>query len=385
MSFNFISDEQFRACLENDYREMQKALARQMWKAAHVLAGSILEAVLCDFLIVTEYQKRTKTDPTTLDLSKVVEACYAEGALSSKARNLASAVREYRNLIHPGRAIRLEEEVSESSAKVVEAVLEIAIAEVTKKKKKVCGYNAEQIVRKLEVDPAAVGLLSHLLGGIRPYELERLLLFVIPQRYEAESLRPTSLHLKAALLACFHFAFDVAAEETKKKVALDGAKLVREHSEAIVVAYQDAFFRARHLQLLPDKDRELVKARLMLRLKKEKTEQLFQSVQGLEKYLSEKELLTYLDFLMRCSFWGTEDTLKKAAEKAILSLNSAVSEEQQLAIWERLSIWEKHFQEHDAPELAKRVGSFHLQMMAGAFFGQFAETLTRRKRNNSSV
>jgi hypothetical protein len=44
--FDFISDERFRASLQSDYSELGKAGQAEAWKAVHVLAGSIIEAVL---------------------------------------------------------------------------------------------------------------------------------------------------------------------------------------------------------------------------------------------------------------------------------------------------------------------------------------------------
>lgn len=358
--------------LEADYREMRKALAHGMWKTVHVLAGSILEAVLCDFLISTGYQDKKGLNPTTLELRKIIDACFEEGALSSKSKNLASAVREYRNLIHPGRSIRLQEEVSPGSAKAVDGVLEIAIADVTKKKAAIYGYTAEQIIAKLQSDPAATRLLNRLLDGVRPYELERLLMSVIPQRYEADAVQPVP-QVKTALLSIFHLAFDLAPEETKSKVAEFGARIVREKSEATVNEYQDDFFRVSHLHLLSDKERQIVKERLLLRMQTDKSHALFNAVQGIEKFLVGKELVVFLDFLVRCSYWGDTSALKQAAKTAVSSVNTIIPEDELPELWERLSVWEEHFKKHNIPEVAKQIASLRNQLMMAKAIRTFGQ------------
>jgi hypothetical protein len=57
-SFDFISDVRFRLSLQSDYRELINAFETCSWKAAHVLSGSIVEALLVDYLAVCDYQKK---------------------------------------------------------------------------------------------------------------------------------------------------------------------------------------------------------------------------------------------------------------------------------------------------------------------------------------
>jgi hypothetical protein len=49
--FDFVSGDDFRTPLESDYAELEACLTAGAWKSAHVLAGSIVEAVLIDYLV----------------------------------------------------------------------------------------------------------------------------------------------------------------------------------------------------------------------------------------------------------------------------------------------------------------------------------------------
>jgi hypothetical protein len=92
------------------------------WKAAHVLSGSIVEAVLVDHLLGIGYSKK---DPLAMTLEAPIDAGKAEGILSDKAADLSSVIRGYRNLIHPGRVLRLGETVDEEGARIAEALVSL--------------------------------------------------------------------------------------------------------------------------------------------------------------------------------------------------------------------------------------------------------------------
>jgi hypothetical protein len=102
--FEFIRDSGFRASLESDYKELNTALAQQSWKTVQVLAGSIIEAVLIDYLVSINHQP----DPLQMDLAKAVAAAEKSGLIAPETAKLADVLRNYRNLIHPGRSVRLK-------------------------------------------------------------------------------------------------------------------------------------------------------------------------------------------------------------------------------------------------------------------------------------
>jgi len=56
-NFDFVSDEKFRFSLEKDYQELTLSLQNGAWKAAYILAGSIVEAILIDYFLAAGYQE----------------------------------------------------------------------------------------------------------------------------------------------------------------------------------------------------------------------------------------------------------------------------------------------------------------------------------------
>src|SRR5262249_12755806 len=123
LSFEFVSDESLRTSLAQDAHELAVALAGGAHKSTVVLAGSIIEAILLDHLVSTDHAQRTGNDPTKFDFWKLIEVCNDEGVISDRTQQLLHAVRDYRNLIHPGRSLRLKDKVTSGSAVVAQGIV----------------------------------------------------------------------------------------------------------------------------------------------------------------------------------------------------------------------------------------------------------------------
>src|SRR6266568_5292644 len=126
--FTFITSPEFRSSVESDARELEQCVSAGAWKAAHVLAGSIVEAILVDYLAALKYKKQ---DPLKMSLVDAVAACQELKVLSDKTVGLSHAIRSYRNLIHPGRVVRLNEKVDEHGAKIAAELVKVIADEVS--------------------------------------------------------------------------------------------------------------------------------------------------------------------------------------------------------------------------------------------------------------
>lgn len=54
--FDFITDEKLRNSLEADNAELIICFDNEAWKSVHVLVGSIIETLLVDFLISSDFK-----------------------------------------------------------------------------------------------------------------------------------------------------------------------------------------------------------------------------------------------------------------------------------------------------------------------------------------
>jgi hypothetical protein len=115
-NLQFIAEEDLRRALATDIHSMNAALDRGAWKAATVLAGSVTEALLLDALLKREPEAKTagsglKT-PTGSDLSSwtMHQLTLVADALKIVHTDTVAQcllAKNFRNLIHPGRSIRL--------------------------------------------------------------------------------------------------------------------------------------------------------------------------------------------------------------------------------------------------------------------------------------
>jgi hypothetical protein len=134
--FEFIQDPLLREQLANDWDEVKSVREVRAWKSCVILCGGILEGMLLDVLKRDEegakaaYQKLRSKSPRELnswDLVDVVDAAKELGLLSKGVGHLSHGLREFRNLVHPGKQIRekitLTEEEAEIACKVVQVCL----------------------------------------------------------------------------------------------------------------------------------------------------------------------------------------------------------------------------------------------------------------------
>jgi hypothetical protein len=241
--FDFMSDEAFRLSLEADYHELELCMQAGAWKAVHVLAGSIIETILLDYLLATDYPSRSNTNLKLADmrLFEIINVCKSEHILTNKAADLSHVIREYRNLIHPEKVRRLGETVDENGAIVAQALVRMVVEEVGTKRGEIYGYTAEQLVTKIVRDPSVFPILGHLLKSMKAFELKRLLLKVLPNRYfeivDPENIPDGAVPSKstlAALEGCFRLAFDLVSNEVKYEVAKSFVRILKEESAEVV-------------------------------------------------------------------------------------------------------------------------------------------------------
>ncbi len=342
--FNFITDEDFRTSLEADYSEMIKCLEGHAWKAVHVLSGSLLESVLSDYLLAEGIVK--KKDVLSLDLGKAIELCVSNKIISSKTADLSSVVKDYRNLIHPGRGIRLGEDVSSDSALVARSVVKIIVGEVAKRKRENYGYTAEQITEKIERDSTSNAIMSYLLKDTKNIEKERLLLKILPQRYiVALEDDDSPEHVLPVFVDCFHAAYNQADDKLKGKVAKWFVMLLKEESEQAVFSYGTAFMRLTILDYLTVDEASLVKEHFLSRLDKNATSDLLVAVEGIGAYLDKKNINKFVDPLVRLAC--SNSTLSATAKKFLKDECSNIPTELDSVIKERFDAWIDLYKESD--------------------------------------
>ncbi len=293
---NFISDEKFRNSLESDLNELQLCMSMEAWKAAHVLAGSIIEAVLADYLVSINYNT---VNPLSLTLDQLIGTCKNEGIISQRTAELSNVIKSYRNLIHPGRQVRLEECVDENTANISKSLIEIVVKEVSVRKMNDYGYTAEQIVDKLDRDPSVTTILGHLINSVNTIERRRLLLNILPERYFELIFLDEQPNKLKSLEECFRNVFSSVSEDVTKEVTKRFITILKEDSEYNVINYGNAFFRTSDLMFLDAEDKAMAITHLMGRYEKNLNEPLLTVINGVTKYLTKSQAEQLVDISIR--------------------------------------------------------------------------------------
>lgn len=145
---NFIPDADLRANLRNDIGAVHRALANGEWKAATVLAGSAVEALLLWALkprpsaevtsaimaLKASGELTTKPDPNDLErwnLYEFIQVAEKLGVVKPNTAKQTRLAKDFRNFIHPGVAQRLGEKCDRATAFSAVAGMEHVVRDLT--------------------------------------------------------------------------------------------------------------------------------------------------------------------------------------------------------------------------------------------------------------
>ncbi len=139
---DFIQDPVLRDQLASDWDEVKRVREVKAWKSCVILCGGILEGMLLDVLTRDEpqakaaYHKLKTKSPLDLnswDLVDLVDVAKDLGLLSKGVVHLGHGLREFRNLVHPGKQIREKVSLTEQEADIAFRVVQVCLREFSSK------------------------------------------------------------------------------------------------------------------------------------------------------------------------------------------------------------------------------------------------------------
>lgn len=144
---SFIADIELRTNLQNDMGAVNRALSSGEWKAATVLAGSAIEALLLWALQQHPSRDITRAIQTLIasriltrepsksleswDLHEYIEVAVTLSVIKTDTAEQTRLARKFRNLIHPGRAQRVAQICDRATALSAVAGVEHVIRDLT--------------------------------------------------------------------------------------------------------------------------------------------------------------------------------------------------------------------------------------------------------------
>ena len=359
-SFDYITVKEFRESLEVDYAEMRKCAEAQAWKSVQVLAGSIVESLLVDYLTSTKNPARSTKDPLKLDLAEAIAICRGEKVLSERTADLCSVVRSYRNLIHPGRMVRLGEQApDQGSATIALALIDMITDDLARVLRAAVGLTGEQILSKIQRDANSLTILKHLLAEVSERHRERLLIELIPSAHQAISSSSDDPfdENKERLKAAYRIVLGTVSPECRTRVASEFVRVLREADGERVSSYERAFFKPSDLQFVPEQNKEMVREHILGHVSGTHTLATLSQIRGIAPYLTPSDVSKWLDPFVRTLFVSSaKDIVKdRAWEHLFFESTTETSQEVDVAISHRLDDWIKYFESGDASEKAELV------------------------------
>jgi hypothetical protein len=338
-ALDFVLHDDLRTALESDLLEMDKALATCSNKAVVVLSGSVIEALVVDTLIAGNII--SKRDALNLDLGKALEKALNAKLMSQRCFELSTVIRGYRNLIHPGRLVRLSEKVTGDTAAVATALTKMVIAELRESREKSGGLTAKQVVEKIVRDPAAASVISHLLRGMNDRELYRLATERLPQAYilEENGDEFRNHETMASLCKCFHSVFEISSDEAKGKIRKWFYEIYRASDANAINGYGTHFLRIKYLDKNNTVDSSLIVGHLLSRFD-DNSEQLLGCLEGISDFLTVPEINNFVDPLVKLSVSGDQRSSSLITNTLTTTVDPIYK-----ALMGRLLQWSKHYKE----------------------------------------
>jgi hypothetical protein len=132
--FWFVQDQALRKQLAADRQELRAVQSAKAWKSCVILAGGMLEGMLLDVLsrrttdaqvAFQKLRRRAAPDLDRWSLADLVEVASEMSILPKGAVRLSHALREFRDLVHPGRQLRENIHLTKDEADIAISVVNI--------------------------------------------------------------------------------------------------------------------------------------------------------------------------------------------------------------------------------------------------------------------
>jgi hypothetical protein len=136
---SFVKDKSLHDLIAADLKELETAHEQRMWKCAVVLSGSIAEGLLLgvieqqhgDAIAALKCRKPgLEANVRTWDLAQLVAAAEEMNQIRKSSTSLSSAVRHFRNLVHPGRQLAEGDVPSKEMADIANNTVDRLIREL---------------------------------------------------------------------------------------------------------------------------------------------------------------------------------------------------------------------------------------------------------------
>jgi hypothetical protein len=129
-----MNNEELKDNLYQDIKDIESCISVGAWKAALIMAGSVLEAILSDWLgqmneeelkkVFQElYPKKKLKRVTDYTLQELIDVAEKEGIIHGYHATICDGIRNFRNLIHPNIALRQQIKPNKATAEIGKQII----------------------------------------------------------------------------------------------------------------------------------------------------------------------------------------------------------------------------------------------------------------------
>lgn len=173
-NFEFIQDHKFKRILIRDYGEVNNCIKAKAYKSVLVLSGSIIEALLLEFLTSNPPTGYTKSKINKLKFIELIDLSEQIDLISKTTKDLSSVIREYRNYIHPSKELRTASDINEDKAIIASRLVNLVIGNVKDNYPKLYGNKANDVFDKLLHNTHSRKIFNHFVREMNQTELDLL-------------------------------------------------------------------------------------------------------------------------------------------------------------------------------------------------------------------
>lgn len=192
MDFDFVADDKYKLILSRDFDELNKCLDVKAAKSVLILSGSIIESVLLYYFTNITPEGVDSKKVLNMDLAHLIDLAKEHNLITQSTKELSTVIRNYRNLIHPGREIRKNEKFDYDSAVVAKSLLNIVLKEIKENYLNNLGYTAKDVIQKIENDSLSQRIFEIIVSKLHKTEKTKLYDLLVEYDFH-EREEPTEL------------------------------------------------------------------------------------------------------------------------------------------------------------------------------------------------
>lgn len=356
-TFSLVRNRAIKQILISDFRDLQGCLADGLWTPAVVLAGSIIEAVLFDFLV----SEGTKIeDISNLTLGGLISRATAKSVINEQTEKISSAIKDYRNLIHPGRSLVDGVSADQATAEIANALLSLVLDDISKMRMASPTTTAADVLGAILSDPSKIHIAKFLVAPLSADEIRGLLLELIPEalidEYSMSGLETNDARVDL-LTRLFHVVYQHTSPDVQTAVAERYVKLLKDEPEAVVSVHTNCLFTVEFLLYLYGEEKDIVKEHMKGRLFSGRMEAKdLPRYESISYHFDEIEIFDILQVFFKCVGYTKSDTdARKFAKWIAEEYETYCSESQKPKVRELARGWEEQFVESNNLKAMARI------------------------------